>query len=413
MAYRSHGILREERRGGRVAATRTPCPRRSQRGSLAPEEARAEGRAASRLRAVAVIGASGNELAALETLLSEVPSDAGAAYIVVVDTPPVAGLADRLRPRVQVVVDEVRETTALLPNRIYILSPSKKLEGIDHGHLRLSPRDGPGQRVSIDLALCSTAESYGVRAVGVVLAETGEAGDRGLWRIEAAGGLAIREEFWPPPRGVTSGEHLPPMTGLILPLSAMPDAIRRRADTFLVAADEVADEALGRDTARPPLSGGSTERTDVEKTRRALPRGDRFFRDPLIFEALERNTLPRLFAGRAPEETVRVWCVGCARGEEAYSLAMLLAEAADRSEASPDIRVFATDADEPSIAWARAGWWYPRAAAEAVRKDRSRRFLRAQEVGYRVARALRESVVFAQHDLLSDPPYSHLDLILC
>ncbi len=145
-----------------------------------------------------------------------------------------------------------------------------------------------------------------------------------------------------------------------------------------------------------------------------------FFRDPQAFHALNNQIVPRLFANQQPgdavdtavDTTVRVWVAGCATGEEAYSLAILLHEHADRLPQPPQLQIFATDLDDEAIAVARRGH-YPASIAEHVSPERLQRFFVKQENGYLVDAALRDSVLFAVHDLITDPPFSRLDLVAC
>jgi two-component system CheB/CheR fusion protein len=137
-----------------------------------------------------------------------------------------------------------------------------------------------------------------------------------------------------------------------------------------------------------------------------------FFRDPAAFEALQQQVIPRLFEAKAPGETLRVWVPGCATGEEAYSIAMLLLEHADAVEHRPDIQVFASDPDEDALAFAREGL-YPAAIAADVSEQRLLRFFMREGAYYRVPQDLREMILFASHSLLKDPPFSQLDLISC
>ena len=136
-----------------------------------------------------------------------------------------------------------------------------------------------------------------------------------------------------------------------------------------------------------------------------------FFRDPAAFAALKR-TIPELFTGKAAGDTVRVWVAGCATGEEAYSIAMLLSEHAETLVGPPQLQVFATDLHEDVIREAREGL-YPETIAADVSDERLRHFFIHEPGGYRVRRAVRELVLFAPHDLLKDSPFSRLDLVSC
>jgi two-component system, chemotaxis family, CheB/CheR fusion protein len=136
-----------------------------------------------------------------------------------------------------------------------------------------------------------------------------------------------------------------------------------------------------------------------------------FFRDQEAFQALQ-SELPKLFADKSSDDQVRVWVPGCATGEEAYSLAMVLSEYASNLNAPPQIQVFATDLDQGSINAARAGI-YPDTITADISEERLRLFFTRESAGYRIRRGMRETVLFALHDLLKDPPFSRIDLISC
>src|SRR5262245_10025962 len=137
-----------------------------------------------------------------------------------------------------------------------------------------------------------------------------------------------------------------------------------------------------------------------------------FFRDPIAWSALEQRIVPRLFTGKTTADQLRVWVPGCATGEEAYSIAMLLSEYANTAIEQPSMQVFATDLDERAIAAARDGL-YSEADIGDISEERLQRFFHRGNDGYRIKRDLREMVLFAHHNLLKDPPFSHLDLISC
>jgi two-component system, chemotaxis family, CheB/CheR fusion protein len=137
-----------------------------------------------------------------------------------------------------------------------------------------------------------------------------------------------------------------------------------------------------------------------------------FFRDHDAFEALATQVLPGLFEGRELDATIRVWVSGCATGEEAYSIAMLLQEEAAKHELRPPIQMLGSDLDARALAVAREGR-YPASIEADVNEDRLRRFFIREGEGYRVRQELRDTILFAIHDLLKDPPFSHVDLISC
>src|SRR5262249_15267344 len=137
-----------------------------------------------------------------------------------------------------------------------------------------------------------------------------------------------------------------------------------------------------------------------------------FFRDPEAFETLAKVVVPRLFEGKRPTDTVRVWCPGCATGEEVYSLAILLREHMDTVRTPPKVQIFATDIDEHAIGIARSGR-YPQQLLENVSTQRLRRFFVSDEVSYTVNKELRDMSIFSAHSVIRDPPFSRIDLISC
>jgi two-component system CheB/CheR fusion protein len=137
-----------------------------------------------------------------------------------------------------------------------------------------------------------------------------------------------------------------------------------------------------------------------------------FFRDPEVFEKLETELIPRIFRERSASEVVRVWSVGCATGEEAYSLAIVLVEAATKLEKPPQIQIFASDIHNRSLLRAREGF-YPGDIETDVSPERLRRFFQLENGGYRIRKEIRDLIVFSLHNILADPPFSRMDLISC
>ena len=137
-----------------------------------------------------------------------------------------------------------------------------------------------------------------------------------------------------------------------------------------------------------------------------------FFRDPEAFERLRQEIIPRLFAGRDPDDPVRIWHACCATGEEVYSMAMLIREHLDRNQLHAKVQLFATDLDEVAVAQARAGV-YDEEIGAVLGEERLGTFFTRQTAGWQVAKHLREMIVFAHHNLIKDPPFSRLDLLVC
>ena len=137
-----------------------------------------------------------------------------------------------------------------------------------------------------------------------------------------------------------------------------------------------------------------------------------FFRDPEAFGVLAREVLPQLFAGRDPDDPIRIWHAGCATGEEAYSTAIMAREFLAEKNLSNRVQIFATDLDEGAIVQARSGFFSTDIAA-AVGEKRLQAFFTYQDGRYQVDKSVREMIVFAHHNLFKDPPFSRLDLIVC
>ena len=404
------------------------------------------------------IGASAGGLAALKALFAYIPHDTGLAYVIVVHLSPEheSHLEELLQPHVQMPVQQVRETVALEPNRVYVIPPNSNLDTIDT-HLRLTALEARRhERAPIDHFFRTLADAHDGLAIGVILTGTGTDGTLGLRRIKEKGGLTVVQdpaeaEYDGMPRSAMIGSPV----DLVLPLAEIPQAILRFAKTeprVSVPDDEedpdrIAQRLLqrvfaqvraqtGRDFShykRSTLLRRITRRMQFshlqeaaayEAFLRAHPQEAQaladdllitvtsFFRDREVFETLEKDVIPALFVGKGADDTVRVWSVGCSTGEEAYSLAILLLEAAARHEGAPGLQIFASDLHPQSLARAREGF-YPGDIEADVGPERLRRFFLREDGGYRVRAEVRELVIFAPHNLLSDPPFSRLDLVSC
>ena len=404
------------------------------------------------------IGASAGGLKALKAFFAHVPEENGLAFVVVVHLSPEheSHLADLLQPHVKMPVMQVTDEPALEPNRVYVIPPGQNLDTIDT-HLRLTKLEERRiERAPIDHFFRALAGTHDGHSVGVILTGTGADGTLGIKEIKEKGGLTVvqdpneAEYDGMPQSAIATG-----LVDLVLPVAEMPEKILRFARTrprIAVPEDEKAlgdgqrqtlqkifaqiRARTGRDFTRYKRStilrriqrrmqlAHIEELADYLAWLRDEPNEVRaladdflitvtnFFRDPEVAERLETDVIPQLFEGKGPGETVRVWSVGCATGEEAYSVAMLLLEEAARHEAPPEIQIFASDLHEHSLQKAREGF-YPGDIETDVSAERLRRFFIKENVGYRIRKEVREHVVFAPHNLLGDPPFSKLDLIAC
>jgi two-component system CheB/CheR fusion protein len=402
------------------------------------------------------IGASAGGLAALRTFFSHVPADANVAWVVVMHLSPAheSLLAPLLQPYSPMPVEQVRATVPLAPGRVYVIPPNANLNAIDT-HLRVSDLEQRRlERAPIDHFMRTLAATHDGKAVGIVLTGAGSDGTLGLRQIKEHGGLTIAQdpieaEYDSMPRNaIATG-----MVDLVLPITAMAGEVIRFCETqprlldgravdlsggdaaLLDAILTEVKERTGRDlsvynrlTLVPRLRHRMQLRhVDTLEGYLAVLRAQadeaaalqsdvllsvtEFFRDPALFDTLASHTLPELF-GRLDKDRFRAWSIGCSTGEEAYSLAILCFEAAERRQPQPAVRVFASDLSDDMLGQARDGL-YPSEVSTVIHPARLERFFVAEAGHYRVRTELRNAVVFAAHDLFKDPPYAHLDLVLC
>ncbi len=404
------------------------------------------------------IGASAGGLTALKTFFERVPEDSGLAYVIVMHLSPKheSHLAEVLQPHVHMPVRQVTETLSLEPNQVYVIPPNANLDTIDT-HLRLTQLEERRQeRAPIDHFFRTLAKTHADKAIGVILTGSGSDGTLGLREIKERGGLAIAQDPIEaeydsmPQSAVATG-----LVDLVLPLAQIPrailDFVRTQPDVRLPANEEEIEAETRRLLQKVFAQLRARTSRDFSRYKRAtimrriqrrmqlqhvekfdayldLLRSDgdevlcladdllitvtNFFRDPQVFETLEQDVVPKLFEGRPPEENIRVWSVGCATGEEAYSLAILLLEAAARRDTSYTIQIFASDLHERSLAKAREGF-YPADIEADVSPERLRKYFHKENSGYRVRKEVRELIVFTPHNVMGDPPFSRLDLVSC
>jgi two-component system, chemotaxis family, CheB/CheR fusion protein len=407
------------------------------------------------------VGASAGGLSALEKFFDNMPADSGMAFVVIQHlSPDFKSLMDDLLARhTTMTIHRVTSGTVLRPDCIYLIPPKSQMT-VDQGSLYLTDRD-PGQHLDlpIDVFFRSLASDARERAIGVILSGTGSDGSRGIRDIHEVGGLVLVQtvdsaQFDGMPRSALA-------TGtcdLMLPPEQMPMAILKyagftpeeRIEAFRqIALDEGEVDGeyrtifsllrsqynLDFSRYKPPTVGRRIQRRmdardtgdtnayaailakepeELDALYRDLLIGvTEFFRDPKAFRKLEDVVLPELFRDRKDHEEVRVWSTGCATGEEAYSLAIIFTEQAERSGYRGSITIFATDVHRLSLEFASHGV-YSRERLKNVTKDRLLRFfVKQSDNSYRVSAELRKMIVFAPHNLISDPPFTRMDMVCC
>ena len=405
---------------------------------------------------IAALGASAGGLEALENFFQHMPPDAGISFIVVQHLAPdhVTALPELLARRTDMPVEQARDHTLVIPNRVYIIPPNATLT-ISKNVLQVTaPVEARGRRTPIDSLFRSLAEDCGENAVCIMLSGTGTDGTLGLKAIKEYGGMAMAQTLESAKYDSIIRSAI--STGLVdhvLPVEQMPaklleyaehvsstngnaNDIRDQIGSHIGKINSLLRRRVGHDFSQYKVNtiarrvARRMKTLQIETVERYVgvleeqpDESDRlfkdlligvthFFRDPKAFETLARDVIPKLFEGKTAEDQVRACIVGCATGEEAYSIAILLAEQASTLEAPPSIKVFATDIDERGLEMARKGR-YPDSISEHVSPERLERFFNAQENAYQVKRELRELCIFTNHSFIKDPPFARQDLISC
>jgi two-component system CheB/CheR fusion protein len=402
------------------------------------------------------IGCSAGGLDALSTLFAGMPSDSGLAFIVAAHLDPTreSYLSELLGRSTKVSVVQIEAAVRVEPNHVYVIGPDQDLiirDGVIHPQKPTAPR---GHRHPIDSFFRSLAQDLGERAIAIVLSGTGTNGTLGLRFIKAEGGIAIAQlpetaAFEGMPRSAIGTG----LVDLVLPPDQMPEALLGMArHTFARPpaqgiAETTPDEQLGDILAvvrkrtkhdfvsykKQTLLRRIHRRMGLQRIER-LPdyierlrqdpqevealAGDLtinvtgFFRDPAAWQELDEKVLAPLVHDRPNGAVIRVWVPGCSTGEEAYSIAMLVAARAEAARKTLVLRIFATDLAQGMLISARAGL-YPGSIANDIGAELLARYFEAEDDSYRINKPLRDMITFAPQNLLQDPPFSRMDLISC
>jgi two-component system CheB/CheR fusion protein len=398
------------------------------------------------------IGASAGGVKALQDFFEALPDHVGAAFVVIMHLDPGtrSEMVAILATRTSMPVRQVEGTLRLEADNVYVIAPNSQLI-IQHDMISALAFDTPrGQRAPIDMFFRSLADQSN-NAFAIVLTGAGADGATGVTAIKEAGGIVLVQdpteaEYSSMPRSAIATE----VADFVLP-------IRELAHKLVTLVQKHGDVTLGLDLAQEEdlkrILSQVQSRTghDFSQYKRAtvLRRiarrmqltqqessasylnylkenageaqalfGDflisvtTFFRDPDSFASLARNVITQLFEGKRASDSIRVWVPAAATGEEAYTIGILLLEEADRRKIRPEIQVFGSDLDAAALVTARQGR-YPASIASDFTAERLERYFWREGDHYHVRRELRELVLFANHSLLKDPPFSRLDLISC
>jgi two-component system CheB/CheR fusion protein len=459
------------RRDSRGRRRRTVRPAKPERlavgGAIEPANAApldaGDDQAAQATEYVVGVGASAGGLEAFSHLLRNLPSNPGFALIVVQHLAPhhESGLTSLLSGQTPMPVVQATEGVRVQPNHVYVIPPNVQME-IREGQLHLTQRPTDRtQYTPIDVFFRSLADDAQDRAIAIVLSGTASDGALGVRDVKAVGGITMAQS---PETAKYDGMPRAAIATGAIDLVLEPNEIaaelvriaRHTAEILPSLSANRAAVAAPETTREPALERIFTllrGTTGVDFKRYKLPTIERriqrrmllhkltrldeyvrfldahkpeilalyqdilihvtrFFREPESFQALTSVVLPRLMETRHSEQSIRIWVSGCATGEEAYSIAIVLLEFLGDQASGVPIQIFATDISEPAIEHARNGT-YPESITADVSPARLRRFFTKSDGGYRIGKLVRDACVFARQDVTRDPPFSKLDLILC
>jgi two-component system CheB/CheR fusion protein len=403
------------------------------------------------------IGASAGGLEAFRSFFANTPTNSDFAYVLVQHLSPqhVSLLAELVGRSTSMPVTEAADGDRVEAGHVYVIPPDATLTIAD-GILQVSkPAPPRPHRWPINAFFTSLAEDQGDHAVCIVLSGTGSDGALGLRAVKANGGLTLAQSGFDhvAMSGMPASAASTGVVDDILLVEDMPARLRAYRTQMLVAREQHDDGGIRQDLGshlqtlwrllrsevghdfsqykRSTLLRRIQRRMLVQQTetvpdyikhlqqhpqeyqnllREMLIGVTGFFRDVPVFAALQDKAIPALLAGKGAADTLRVWVPGCATGEEAYSIALLLCEAMD-SQAGPKVQIFATDIDDRAIVAARAGRF--RGPLQGISPERQQRWFSRDGDDYCVVKQLREMCVFSPHSVIKDPPFSRLDLISC
>jgi len=402
------------------------------------------------------IGASAGGLEALDGFFRHIPSNSGMAFVVIQHLAPqhVSTMDSLLKRYTEMQVLNIEDGIRVKPNHIYLNPPDKHVVIMNGRLCLMEPKEPHGVRMPINYFLRSLAEDKGEKAICIVLSGTGSDGTLGLKAVKGEGGLALAQDERQakydsmPRNAIDTG-----LVDIVLPVERMGDELMKYSQHPYVGGEQARmDKKQLGDHMRKIFFlirskmghdfSNYKQNTILRRTERrmALHHIDQvseyvhyleqkpdeiialykdmlitvtnFFRDPEAFEILGQKVLPELLESKPDGGSVRIWVAGCGTGEEAYSTAILLAEAMTNLKKHLEVQVFATDLDSEGIERARVGI-YPESIAADVSAERLQHFFIKDSTGSKVNKQIREMIVFAAHDLVKDPPFSRLDVVSC
>lgn len=399
-------------------------------------------------RLVVGLGASAGGLEVLQRFLTLMPVDTGFSFLVIQHLAPAMPslLSEILGRATTMRVTDAEHGVSIEANTVYVLPPNRDLSMEGDTVILEAPRTSGGLHLPIDTCFTSMASQFGAGAVGIVLSGTGHDGTQGCRAILDGGGKTLVQ--WPEEAaysGMPSSAIEAGNASHVLALEQMPEVLlgRKVEQMTTTAAGESLQQILvhlrtvtGHDFTQYKKTtiarrierrmqvlqiasetdySSLLQRSAVECQllfNELLINVTQFFRDPEAFEVMRADIFEPMLTGKASNDEFRVWIAGCASGEEAYSVAIVLHELLQTHGSECKVQLFATDLDAEAINIARAGF-YPETIAQEMSPERLNRYFTAVEGGYRVKKEIREMIVFAVQNVIKDPPFTRLDLLCC
>jgi two-component system CheB/CheR fusion protein len=403
---------------------------------------------------VIAIGASAGGLEAISAFFDYTPLDS-VSYILIqhLSADFKSQMAQILSQHSKLQVVEATENVDIKANTVYLI-PSNKFMAVIKGRLILSDKkDQPRPHMTIDYFFNSLAEERGKKAIGIILSGTGNDGSKGIEAIKKAGGIVlVQDPFTANFKGMPDAAIASGCPDRVLSPEAMPQVIEEYVRDGILElltdqpSEQITDEELGQiltlikgnlpldftDYKRPTIIRRIKRRmvsqniSKVDKYHQflkgnvaeiALLANDflisvtSFFRDPEAFKIIEETVIPDIIK-KNNTDVLKIWVAGCATGEEAYSLAILIKEYLNKHPKNIEVKIFASDISKAALDIASKGT-YPENILKTVSKGRLQQFFKKEGANYQVKHEIRKMLIFAQHDLTKNPPYCNIDLISC
>ena len=405
------------------------------------------------------IGASAGGLEALQILLQNLPTDTGACFVIVQHLSPdfKSMMLELLSKHTTMAINNAQDGMEVQPNQIYLIPPKKNMM-VAQGRLLLSDKmPDSGLNLPIDIFFRSLSEDQQHKAIGIILSGTGSDGSRGIKALKEAGALVIAQE---PESAKFDGMPNSAINTGTIDMILRPEDMGAKLEAYiqhpLVAGqvDPIKDSMTGNEDLmseifsvlkmkseidfakyKPSTVARRIERRmtikqvnslqeyftllfkepyEVQVLSKELLIGvTRFFRDDEAFINLREDIIPKIVRESNPDSPIRIWTAGCSTGEEAYSMAMLFANELNRQNLQRTVKVFASDVNSDSIAEASNGLY-----SEDIQHDVPAHFLTSYfsknaNGSYQVNKQIRQTVIFATHNMIVDPPFSNMDFVSC